>query len=82
MSTGGVEASLPLVPLSNADQVIDITKVKLGEDLGLLKLVEYRGHEWEWISILDCDVVQWAVVDARMQRSVLLSHEEETGSRR
>jgi len=33
-----------------------IAQVQLGKNLGLLKLVKNRGHEWKWVSILNSDV--------------------------
>ena len=40
-STGGVEPGFPLIPLSNADQMVSITKIEFSKDFSLLKLVRY-----------------------------------------
>ena len=42
MPSGSVECSLPLIPLSDADEVVSIAKVKLGEDGGSLEQLEGR----------------------------------------
>ena len=64
MSTGGVEPGFPFISLSNADQMISITKIECGKDFSLLKLIKYRCLEWKGVLVLNCDVVQWAVIDA------------------
>lgn len=78
MTGGGVERRFQLVPLPNANKVIGVSKVQLGENCRPLEKRKGRGHEGQWVSVLYRDVVQARVVDAWSEGLVLLLHEEET----
>ena len=58
----GDECSLPLVLFSNADVVIPPLDVKLGEQDGLLHIIDKFWDEGEWVGILDSVGVQMIVL--------------------
>ena len=58
VATGGVETGLPLISLSDANQMIGITEIEFCEDFSPLELVKNGGHKWEWVPVLDGDVIQ------------------------
>ena len=73
----GIECCLPLIPLSNAHQVVGVVEVQLGEEGGTLQ--EFKGgrHQGKRVPVLDGDVIDRTIVNARTQGPVLLPHEEE-----
>ncbi len=78
MPHGGVECCLSLVALSDGDQVVSIAKVKLREDGGPLEQFKGSCDERQGKTVLDGDVVQAPIVNARPQSLVFLFYEEET----
>ncbi|KAI3361588.1 hypothetical protein L3Q82_013728, partial [Scortum barcoo] len=60
----------------------DIPQVELGEDPSLLEQLESRGYERQRVPVLDCDVIESAVIDAWPERAVFLAYKEETRSGR
>ena len=73
----GVEGGLPLISLPDADEVVGVAQVQLGEDCSILEQLEGRGDEWQRVPILDGDVIQAPVVNAGSQRLIFLLDKEE-----
>lgn len=65
MAQWGVEGHLPLVPLSDLHQMIGIAVVEFREDLGSVERGEHSVEQGQWI--LDSDLMDGLIVDARMQ---------------
>lgn len=78
MPVGCVEGCLPHVTLSDADQVISIAKVMLGEDGGPLKQLKGRQDNWQGEAALNGDVIQTSVVYAGSQSLIFPPHKEES----
>ena len=78
-SHGGNESGFPLILLSDANVVISPMNVKLGEEGGLLHVIDEFWDKGEWIGILDSVGVQIVVVLAWAKGSVLLWYEKEGG---
>ena len=49
----GDEGCFPLVSISDADVVVSPLYIKLGEDLGILYLVNEVLDQWERVGVLD-----------------------------
>ncbi len=73
---GGIKRGLPLIPLPNADQMISVTQIEFTKDGCSLQPLESWRHQRQRISILYRDVVQPSIINARSQRTILLSHEK------
>ena len=77
-----VERGLPLVSLPDADQVVCVTAIKLGEDHGSVEGNEGGTNKGQGIIVLHSDIVQSTVVDAGTKRAIVLPHKEEPRSNR
>ena len=64
MATGGVETGLPLVSLSDTNQMIGVVKIEFCFAFACWSWSKNGGHQWERVLVLDGDVVQWTVIDA------------------
>ena len=71
------EGSLPLVSFSNANLVVGITEVDLGEVAGLRKTIEELCDEGMRLAVLDRDLVESSVVDTKVKRAILLLDEQD-----
>ena len=76
-SHGSNESGFPLILLPNANVVISPTNVKLGEQGGLLYVIDEFWDEGEWIGIPDSVGIQVAVILTWVKGSILLWYEEE-----
>lgn len=54
-----MESGFPLFALSDPDQMIGPTGVKLREDSRPLEQLKGIGDEREWVVVLDSDVMPW-----------------------
>ena len=50
--------------------MITRSKVKLGKKFGTVKFVEEFIHHWNWKLILDCAVIELAVVNTKASRLI------------
>lgn len=73
MAQSGVEGHLPLVPLLELHQMIDVAEVQFSEDLGSVERGEHSVEEGQWILVLDSDFIEGSVVDAGTQRAIHMS---------
>ena len=71
----GTECRLPLISLSDPDQVVSMAEVDFGIDPGLAGGVEKVGDEGKGIMVLFRDLVESPEVDTKSQRPVLLLDE-------
>jgi hypothetical protein len=63
--------------------MITRAKIKLGEELGAVELVQQLVDDRNWKGVLDGDGVEGAIVDAEPSRSIMLPDEEDwRGERR
>ena len=76
---GGNEGGFPLIFVLNMDVVVFPMNVELGEQGGLLHVVNEFWNEGEWIGVSDSAGVQEAVILPWTKGSVLLWYEEEGG---
>ena len=76
---GGNECSFPLVLFPDADVVISPSDVKLGEQSGLLHIIDEFWDKGKWVGILDSVGVQVMIVLTWAQTPILLGYEEEGG---
>jgi len=74
------EGSFPLVSRSDPNEVVCSTKIKFGEEFCLGESIEGFGDEGEGVAILEGDLVESSVVDAKAERSVLLFDEKDGSS--
>jgi hypothetical protein len=58
----GNECGFPLVTFSNSHIVISPMNVKLGEDLGILDLINEFRDQWERVVILDSHAIEFPIV--------------------
>ena len=75
----GDECCFPLVSISDADVVVSPLYIKLGEDLGILYLVNEVLDQWERVGVLDGVGVDISIILAGLEgvRGVLLIDKEE-----
>ena len=78
-SHGSDEGSFPLILFPNVDVVVSPTNVELGEQGGLLHVINEFWDEGKWIGILDSVGVQVMIILTWMKSSVLLWYKEEGG---
>ena len=72
-----VEHCLPLMPRRYAHIVVTSTQVNLGNDLCSAQVVHEVTDERERLVVLVHDVVQVAVVNAEVQRAILLLNKQD-----
>ncbi len=63
VSGWGVECRLPLISFSDADEVTGVASVKFGENGGPLEQFKGSGDEWQWVTVLDSDIIKSSVVN-------------------
>ena len=66
------ECRLRNVFLANANLMIAHSEIKLGEYFSTFQLFEQLSYVRKWIFVLDCLLVQWAVIDTQPVRTILL----------
>ena len=66
------ECCLGDILFTNVNLMIAHTEVKLGENLSTLKLLKKLIDVGKWVLVLYCLLVQWAVVDTKSVRAILL----------
>ena len=76
-SHGSNESGLPLILLPDVNVVISPMNVELGEQGGLLHVINEFQDEGEWVGISDSVGVQVVIILAWVKGSVLLWYEEE-----
>ena len=52
------------------------TKVDFGEDTGAIQLVKKIFDFWQWVLVLDGDIIQLPVIHTEANGTVLLIHED------
>ena len=72
------ECCLGDILFTNANLMITHTEVKLGENLGTFKLHEKLIDVGKWVLVLYSLLVQWAVVDTKSVRAILLLDKKNT----
>ena len=76
MSSWCYEGRLPLLSLPDANQMICIPQVELGEHCCPLEQFKGSGKKWEGVAVLNCNVIKTAIVYTGPQRLVLLIHKK------
>ena len=61
-SSVGCERSLPLVTSLDADVVVAPSDVQHGVDLRILQVIHELRNQWQWVPVLDRDLIQTTVV--------------------
>ena len=72
-----VEHCFPVVFLVNVDAVVGIPKVHFGKDLGTCQVIQHFTHQWQGVSVLECDAVQALVIHTQVQATILLGHKHD-----
>lgn len=75
--TIGDKCSLPLVTFLNAHIVVAPAHVELGEPLGLPQSTNNVSDQGERVGVLDCELVDPAVILHKVELPVLLLDEED-----
>ena len=68
--------SLPFIAGLDLDLIIARLQIEFGEEFGSAKLIHHFVNTRQQITILNCDLVQFPIVDDQPSGSVLLPHEE------
>ncbi len=76
-----VEGSLFFIPFSDSDIVVSPTDIELREVFGAVKFVDKFRDEGERVSVLDCHLVQFAIVLDWAQSAILFLSKEERRSK-
>jgi len=76
------ERCLGYILLLNAHLPVSALQVELGVDLSALQAVKQLLYARQCVAVLDCELVQSAVVHAEAKGAVLLAHKEDGGSKR
>ena len=82
MAGRGIECCLPFVSFSDADQVVGVSEVQLGEDGRALQKLKGGSHQGKGVLVLNGNLVYAPIINARSQGSVLLPDKEESRSSR
>ena len=70
------EHSFPLVARPDSDLIVARLQIELGEEFQSTKLIHHFVDTRQWVTILNCDLVQFPIVDNWLSGSVFLPHEE------
>ena len=73
------EGSFPLIALSDANQMVSMPKIDFSVDLRLTRGVKEVGDEGSRVPILLEYFIKSLVVDAQLERAILLLDEEDRG---
>lgn len=76
VACGGAECCLPIVPLSDANQVVGAAAVEFGEDMRRSKLLMSLWEKIQGISVLNCYLVQSPVINAGSKSAPFLFYKE------
>ena len=68
---------LPLISLLDPDIVVTLSNIKFSEVLGVLHFVDELLNQRQWILVLDCPFIEFAIILYRAQRIISLLDEEE-----
>jgi hypothetical protein len=64
VAEGTAECGFPLIALAYADEVVTSLQIQFGEPIGPGDLFGELIHNWQQCAVLDCYVVEVAVIDA------------------
>jgi hypothetical protein len=71
------EGCFPLIALGDADKVVTVLQVQLGEYLRSTKAFAQFSHKRQGGSVLDRHPVQASIVDAQSQTAIWFRHEDD-----
>ena len=74
------EGSLPFVTSSDADQMVCMSEVDLGVDLGTAWSIMEVGDTWKWVAVFLRDLVESSEVYAKAEGTILFADEEDWSS--
>lgn len=77
----GLEGCLPLIPITDMDQVVGVSEIQLGVNTACWSDVKAASKR-QGIPVTDSYVIETTVVNAQAQGAVLLLEEKETSSHR
>jgi hypothetical protein len=81
VTVAGPERSLPFIATLDRDPIIGVLQVKRGEDLRSAQPIEHLRNERKRRMVLNGEVVQSAVVNAKAHTAVLLLCKEDRRTR-
>ena len=76
MAIASTERGFVFVAFRNPQLVICICHIQPSKVFRIFEAVEKLRDEWEGIAVLDCDVVELAIVDTKMEGAIRLFDEE------
>lgn len=76
VSQVSIECCFPFIALANTDRVVGIPQIQLTKDCGPLKELKGRGEERQRVLVLNCYVIQSAMVYTWLKRLVFLFYKE------
>ena len=77
MTIASTKSSLWYISGNNSNLMIATAKIDLGEILRTLQAIEQLIHTRQWVTVLDRDLIESAIVDAHSHRAVFLLDEED-----
>lgn len=77
VTVAGAESSLPFFAFFNANEIVCSAEVEFSENTCISESVQSFRNEGQWISVLDCNIIESSIVDAESELAGLLLDEKD-----